>query len=225
MTDIEFRSDFDVEFVDHLGTDLRVVQAARVSTEGADSLDTTESQGLINFLMRNRHGSPFEHCAITWMISAPIFVWREFMRHRIASYNEESGRYKQLKPVFYIPDVTRPATQTGKIGEYKFQQNAELMETPRTAARYIARSAYEEYEQNLRIGVAKEVARQLLPLNIYSTAYVTMNLRGLMNFLSLRTHETAQWEIRRVATQMQGTFAAYFPQVYNAWQDNGKVAP
>jgi hypothetical protein len=101
--DVQFRSDFDVHLVDVMGSDHRIVQAAKVSTLGADSLTADDSAGLVRYLMSNRHGSPFEHCVMQWMISAPIFVWREFHRHRIASYNEESSRYRQLAPVFYVP--------------------------------------------------------------------------------------------------------------------------
>ena len=100
---IHVRNDFDVELVDSMGSDELICRAARVSTLGAASIDTSESAGLIGFLMGNRHGSPFEHNAMMLRVTAPIFVWREFMRHRIGfSYNEESGRYKVLDGVFYV---------------------------------------------------------------------------------------------------------------------------
>lgn len=225
MTDVQFSSTFSVTLIDKMGSDQRIVQAARVSTIGADSIDSGVSQGLINFLMKNRHGSPFEHAQMTWMISAPIFVWREFMRHRIASYNEESGRYKQLEPKFYLPPANRPAIQTGKPGHYIFETDRALIEMQNELVRSSCQGAYAYYEFMLEKGVAKEVARQHLPLCIFSTAYVTMNLRGLMNFLSLRTHSTAQWEIRQIAFQMEENFAHEFPQVAQAFFMNEKVAP
>jgi thymidylate synthase (FAD) len=120
VTDVRFRSDVSVTLIDSMGSDQRICQAARVSTQGAESYETGEAAGLINFLARERHGSPFEHVLFQWLIEAPIFVWREFMRHRIASYNEESGRYKQLEPVFYVPDAERPLVQIGKTGNYEF---------------------------------------------------------------------------------------------------------
>lgn len=226
MTEIRYRSDFDVALVDVMGDDHRIVQAAKVSTLGADSINATDSAGLIRFLMQNRHGSPFEHCVMQWMISAPIFVWREFMRHRIASYNEESSRYRQLQPVFYVPPDERPLTQVGKPGAYTLEpgtadQWAHLDERMRANQR----SAYEAYEAQLQNGVAREVARQVLPVSIYSTAYVTMNVRALMNFLSLRTASNALWEIRQVAIAMDDSFAARFPATRQAYAAAGFVAP
>jgi len=110
--EIIFRDDMSVELVKSSASDADVIWAARVSTAGDKSLedvgaDPAKSEGLINYLARERHGSPFEHTSMTFFISAPIFVFREFMRHRIASYNEESGRYRELKPVFYIPSKER----------------------------------------------------------------------------------------------------------------------
>jgi thymidylate synthase (FAD) len=231
--EITFRSDSDVVEVDHMGGDLRICQAARVSTQGADSYESGESEGLINFLVKNRHGSPFEHGVLTWLITAPIFVWREFMRHRIASYNEESGRYKQLDPVFYIPSRDRPLVQTGKPGAYEFvpgneNQYNQLVQTFKTGAL----RQYEDYEYLLSLDIAREVARMELPLNIYSSAYVTMNVRALMNFLSLRTKSTKshfpsfpQYEINRVADAMEANFTEHFPLVHAAFDNSGRIQP
>ena len=111
---IEFTSSMSVELVELAGSDQGICRAARVSTLGVDSYNTDESAGLIKFLLTNRHGSPFEHGMFTFRISAPIFVWREFMRHRIGfSYNEESGRYKKLEPKFYVPGISRPRKAYG----------------------------------------------------------------------------------------------------------------
>ncbi|HVQ19053.1 MAG TPA: FAD-dependent thymidylate synthase, partial [Actinomycetes bacterium] len=123
--EIEFRSDVTVELVRSAARDADVLFAARVSTQGEQTLDhindsAERSTGLINFLMRDRHGSPFEHNSMTFYVQAPIFVFREFMRHRIASYNEESGRYRELRPVFYVPGTERKLIQEGKPGAYKF---------------------------------------------------------------------------------------------------------
>ncbi|MDP2013819.1 MAG: FAD-dependent thymidylate synthase, partial [Actinomycetota bacterium] len=123
--ELTFRSDITVELVRDSANDADVVFAARVSTAGEQSLDDVDadagsSKGLINFLMRERHGSPFEHNSMTFFVQAPIFVWREHMRHRMASYNEESGRYRELKPVFYVPARDRQLVQIGKTGAYEF---------------------------------------------------------------------------------------------------------
>lgn len=232
-TELTFRSDFGVVLVDAYGSDLRVCQAARVSTLGADSFDSGESKGLINFLLKNRHGSPFEHIYLTWLITCPIFVWRELMRHRMANYNEESGRYKQLEPVFYLPPRHRPLQQFGKTGAYEFVPGtAEQYGAVLTEFKGGAYAQYHAYERLLDLGVAKEVARMELPLNIYSSAYVTMNARALMNFLSLRTKSASakfpsfpQWEIAQVARAMENGFFEKFPLVHEAFQANGRVAP
>src|SRR3954466_3602731 len=123
--EVTFRSDVAVELVRASAQDADVLFAARVSTQGEQSLDQldadpTRSKGLINYLMRDRHGSPFEHNSMTFYVQAPIFVFREFMRHRIASYNEESGRYRELRPVFYVPGPDRKLLQVGKPGAYEF---------------------------------------------------------------------------------------------------------
>jgi thymidylate synthase (FAD) len=126
--EISFRSDVTVELVRANASDADVLFAARVSTQGEqtleaaqdESLDTSRSKGLINYLMRDRHGSPFEHNSMTFYVQAPIFVFREFMRHRMASYNEESGRYRELNPVFYVPAPSRNLVQVGKAGAYDF---------------------------------------------------------------------------------------------------------
>ena len=122
---VTFRSDVTVELVRAGAQDADVLFAARVSTQGEQSLeqldaDPQRSKGLINYLMRARHGSPFEHNSMTFYVQAPIFVFREFMRHRIASYNEESGRYRELRPVFYVPGPQRRLRQQGKPGHYEF---------------------------------------------------------------------------------------------------------
>ncbi|MCX8526575.1 MAG: FAD-dependent thymidylate synthase, partial [Candidatus Nanopelagicales bacterium] len=125
MDEVSFRDDVTVELVRASASDADVIFAARVSTAGEQSLedvngDAERSTGLINYLMRERHGSPFEHNSLTFFVRAPIFVWREHMRHRIASYNEESGRYRQLEPVFYVPARERAIQQVGKTGAYEF---------------------------------------------------------------------------------------------------------
>src|SRR3954452_20538510 len=132
-TEIRFRSDVTVELVRASAADSDVLFAARVSTQGEQTLDaaasgaeaTERDRGLINYLMRDRHGSPFEHNSMTFYVQAPIFVFREFMRHRIASYNEESGRYRELRPVFYVPAPGRGLVQIGKPGAYEFLPGTE----------------------------------------------------------------------------------------------------
>lgn len=214
-----------VQLLDVMASDISVVQAARVSTQGTESLVTESSQGLINYLMRERHASPFEHNVFKFFVHAPIFVAREFMRHRIASYNEESGRYRQLSPDFYLPlDPARPLVQVGKTSEYKFEDETsqEFRDWTVQVMDESYNVAWNAYQAMLDSGVAKEVARMVLPVGIYSSWYVTLNARSLMNFLSLRTASNAQWEIQQVANEMEFHFKIYMPITYAAWVANGR---
>jgi len=233
QNEITFRTDVTVELINSMASDSAVAMAARVSTGGTASADADKDAGLINYLMRDRHGSPFEHNAFTFYIEAPIFVFREFMRHRIASYNEESGRYKQLEPVFYIPASDRNLVQIGKPGAYEFVPGDEKMTaTTQSALTKTSADAYEKYLVMIDNGVAREVARMVLPVNIYSSMYVTMNARSLMNFLSLRTIHTdskvpsfPQREIEMVAEKMEVFFQEKMPVTYDTFNKNGRVAP
>jgi thymidylate synthase (FAD) len=236
--EIIFRDDMSVELVKSSASDADVIWAARVSTAGDKSLedvgaDAAKSEGLINYLARERHGSPFEHTSMTFFISAPIFVFREFMRHRIASYNEESGRYRELKPVFYIPSKERKLVQVGKAGSYTFVDGTpEQFEITVAAIKETCNLAYANYQKMLEAGVAREVARAVLPVTLYSSMYVTMNARALMNFLSLRTAREGshfpsypQREIEMVAEKMEAHFAKLMPITYGAFQKSGRIAP
>jgi thymidylate synthase (FAD) len=238
MSEAIFRSDMTVELVKASASDADVIWAARVSTAGEQSLeevgeDPARSAGLINYLARERHGSPFEHTSMTFFVSAPIFVFREFMRHRIASYNEESGRYRELQPVFYVPNKERKLVQVGKTGAYTFEDGTqEQFEITVKAMKESYLFTYERYQKMLEAGVAREVARAVLPVALYSSMYVTMNARALMNFLSLRTsHEGShfpsypQREIEMVAEKMEEHFATLMPLTYGAFQKSGRIAP
>jgi thymidylate synthase (FAD) len=244
VSDIIFRSDVTVELVRSSASDSDVLFAARVSTQGEQTLeaaaahtdaseDEKRSKGLINYLMRDRHGSPFEHNSMTFYVQAPIFVFREFQRHRIASYNEESGRYKELSPVFYVPAPDRNLVQIDKTGAYEFLPgSAEQVALVEQESRSASQNAYESYKRMLEAGVAREVARIVLPLNIYSSMYVTMNSRALINFLSLRTQREGthfpsfpQREIEMCAEKMEDFWAPLMPYTYEAFNKNGRVAP
>lgn len=236
---IDLRGDVTVELVKHSAADSDVLFAARVSTVGEQSLDELNkdperSKGLINYLMRDRHGSPFEHNSMTFFISAPIFVFREFMRHRVGwSYNEESGRYRELQPVFYVPDASRKLVQEGRPGKYVFVEGTqEQHEFVQGAMEESYRQAYRAYQQMLAQGVAREVARAVLPVGLFSSMYATCNARSLMHFLGLRTqHELAkvpsfpQREIEMVGEKMEAEWAKLMPLTHAAFNANGRVAP
>ena len=159
--EVVFRDDVTVELVKSSASDADVIWAARVSTAGEQSLDEigedpARSAGLINYLARERHGSPFEHTSMTFFVSAPIFVFREFMRHRIASYNEESGRYRELNPVFYIPSKERKLVQVGKTGAYTFEDGTkEQFDISISAMKEAYLVAYDSYIKMLDAGVAR----------------------------------------------------------------------
>ena len=166
-------------------------------------------------------------------MQAPIFVFREFMRHRIASYNEESGRYRELRPVFYVPAPERNLVQQGKPGAYEFVPGTpEQHKIVDREVRAVCEEAFASYQRMLDAGVAREVARIVLPLTIYSSMYVTVNARSLMNFLSLRTkHEGStfpsfpQREIEMAAEQMEQHFERLMPITHAAFNTNGRVSP
>ena len=236
--EITFRSDVTVELVKRAASDADVIWAARVSTKGDQTVDEIDndpakSAGLINYLMRDRHGSPFEHSSMTFFVQAPIFMWREHFRHRIASYNEESGRYKVLEPSFYVPGPERKLIQVGKAGAYEFVDGTtEQYETVVTETKHACTVAYEAYQKMLDAGVAREVARIVLPVTIYSSAYVTMNARAMMNFLSLRRKAEGshfpsfpQREIEMVAEKYEEEFQKLMPLTHAAFVANGRVAP
>ena len=234
-----FTHDVTVELIKHSASDADVLFAARVSMAGEQSLDELKkdperSKGLINFLMRDRHGSPFEHNSMTFFISAPIFVFREFHRHRVGwSYNEESGRYRELRPVFYVPGEDRKLVQQGKPGAYTYvdgtpEQHKLVTETMEASYR----QAYAAYREMLEAGVAREVARSVLPVGLFSSMYATCNARSLMHFLSLRTRsENAkvpsfpQREIEMVAEKMEAAWAKLMPLTHAAFVAHGRVAP
>lgn len=236
--DVKYSSDVQVELVKHSASDQDVAFAARVSTQGERSLgypetDEKKLSGLISFLMRDRHGSPFEHSVFTFYVKAPIFVWREHMRHRIASYNEESGRYRVLNPEFYIPNNQRKLLQIGKPGAYVFEEGStEQMAITMVNYRHSCEEAYRRYDEMIRHGIAREVARGVLPLTIYSSAYVTINARSLMNFLSIRRNVEGQRfpsfpqrEIEMVAEKYEKVFEELMPLTHAAFVKNGRVAP
>ena len=220
-----------IELVDHStvrlvkanASDVDVAHAAWVSNFGAEAekRDTSNIGKLINFLYSNRHMSPFEHGQFTFFVDTPIFVAREFMRHRTFSYNETSGRYKELEPRFYIPPRVRPLVQQGRPGQYTF--------TPGTDEQYAItlatqtktfETAWQGYQQVLSYGVAREVARNVLPLATMTQFYATVNPRNLLHFLDLRDDNPALYEIREVAkNEMRRAMKEYMPLTYAAYEE------
>lgn len=235
MADITYRSTMSVELIQQVGSDPMVVAAARVSTADAISeLSPWFPVGdakLIEYLMRNRHASPFEHGSMTVLVEAPIFVAREWMRHRTMSYNETSGRYRELNPEFYIPGDDRPMRQEGKPGEYRFTADGMLTTVAQTGTMHLNELCWLEYQSQLKSGVAKEVARMVLPVNIFTQFYATANPRNWLNFLSLRTisseaaiPSTPMYEIENCAEQVENIFKLYWPITYSNWNHYGRTS-
>lgn len=235
---MEYTSKISVEPINVSAADLDVVHAARVCTgkQVSDQVPTKESEGLINYLVKHRHGTPFEHGMFKFYVHAPILVWREWHRHRIGfSYNEESGRYKKLEPVFYIPDLRRPMMKVDswKPGRPKFTQADVDTHSQLVANLKLSYAiAYKKYEENLALNIDPGLARDCLPVGIYSSCYVTCNPRSLMAFLSLRTHDLEArdvsyplWEIQLAALQVEKIFKASMPITYRAFIDNGRCGP
>jgi len=215
-----------VRLDDAMADDLSVVNGARVSfARHKDEMDASD-EGLIRFLMRDRHGSPFEHNAFRFHIRCPIFVAREWFRHRIGSFNEFSLRYAKATDDFYVPDADDVRTQVGKPGAYSFEPvSPELAEETREELKAVYDLAYATYTRLVEQGVARELARSVLPVGAYTQFYWTVNARALMNFVSLRNSEFAQLEIRRYAEAVERFFAQQMPVTHAAFVANNRTAP
>jgi thymidylate synthase (FAD) len=215
-----------VRLDDAMASDLSVVNAARVSFARRKEELEPEDEGLIGFLMRNRHGSPFEHNAFRFHVRCPIFVMREWIRHRWSSFNEFSMRYAQATDDFYLPAAGDVRRQVGKPGSYSFEPvEPETAESVRGEIEAANESAYATYRRLVEAGVARELARTVLPVSAYTEFYWTVNARSIMNFLSLRNSEAAQREIRRFAEVIEDIFAERMPLTHAAFVSGGRLAP
>lgn len=241
MTELIFSDKINVKLVRAMASDDMVVQAAQVSAKGENNPETVPER-LIQALLKGKHGSPFEHNAFTFFVEAPLFVFREWQRHRISSFNEMSGRYTELLPKFYIPGPDRRMYNTGTKMKPNFVSFAEYAEGTLLqddvsavfpeALRQESAVLWNRYQDALKRGIANEVARMVLPVNIYSQMYWTVNARSLMNFLSLRVESEEslvksypQLEIQMGALKIEQHFAEQMPKTYAAFVDNGRVAP
>lgn len=229
------RDDFGVILDDVMGTDATIVRAARTSTKGISLNNDDEplserDAGLINYLMRDRHSGPFEHVVLRFGLEIPLFVGRQLLRHRTNSFSEESGRYRELKPVFYVPALDRPLIQKGKVGDYTFEPGSkEQVSMVRAELVHSYSTAWSSYRVMLDDGIAREISRCCLPGAIYSNILVTTKLRNLLQFLALRTRDARalipshpQYEIEQVALAMEDVVAERFPVTYAAWVNNGR---
>lgn len=224
MTEFTFRSDIKVDLIQAMGNDEMVARSARVST-GNDLIEPKKIDGLINYLVRERHNSTLEHCIATFRVEAPFFVRDQWVRHRTQSYNIESARYKEFEPVFYVPSRERPLVNKGNGAHPNLvtgddDQYGIVLSSQKKAAE----TAYWLYQRQLAVGVAEEVARAVLPVSTYTSFYVTANLQNWFKFLYLRDGLTGhpQYEIVSGANQVKAYLRELFPVTVKAWETHRK---
>lgn len=203
-----------VRLVDFMGGDQSVVEAARVSYASGSKGEIADKK-LIHYLLKHDHMTPFEQSVFKFHVSCPIFVMRQWIRHRMASYNEISGRYTEVKDEFYIPGVWRAQDVKNRQGSVS-AENIDCAELTRVFEEQ-TRACYETYQRLLKMGAAREMARMILPLNGYTQFYWTINARSLMNFTALRADAHAQWEIQKYAEVVAAIFKDKMPWTFSAF--------
>lgn len=219
-----------VRYIDHMGSDARILEAARVSYRSQGKGEEQDKK-LLGYLFRNKHTSPFEMCKITFNIKMPIFVMRQFIRHRMQNVNEVSARYTELPNEFYIPKAWRPQDTKNKQGSVQTEDwnpmvTAHTIET--TATNHFkdcCESAYETYKAMLEAGIAREMARMVLPVNIYTEFYTTWDLNNLLKFFFLRDDPHAQWEHQQFALAMKQITAQLFPWTMEIYENTRNLQP
>jgi thymidylate synthase (FAD) len=234
-------SDIDCEYTTCLpvqvdvasGCDDDIVRAALVLPSGADH--GKDVGRFIRMLMRSRHGTPFEHTFFRFVVKAPIFVLREWQRHRIGwSYSEISARYRQLEPEFWMPSLGRPIHEPEEFNPMRpeLERDDALVEETIQVLSATYQAVWAAYQHLLSRGVAREVARAVLPVGIYSQMVCSCNVRSLLHFLSLRTHKLSarypsypQYEIEQCAKLIEAAFRERFPHTHAAFEECGRVAP
>lgn len=226
---VELRSDVTVTLIQAMATDEHFARAARRSSKQYDK--TGGAGGLINSLIAHRHGSPFEHSGMTIEVEAPIFVAREWMRHRVPwGYSELSGRYSELDPVFWIPEEDRGLINVGSSMRPQLAGGDHEAMIADLQVSY--GEAWRRYRSLLEQGYAREVARACLPVAIFTNFWATANARGIMHFLSLRVEDPEatftthpMYEIDAAARQLETLFAGQWPLTHKAFVKNGRVCP
>lgn len=210
-----------VRLVDYLGGDARIVQSARVSY-GAGTKTVREDKGLINYLMKNDHTSPFEQVVLTFHCKMPIFVARQWVRHRTARLNEISGRYSVMKDEFYLPEADQVRLQSKNNKQGRSEETIPLDEAMALISKLEKSNAdtYRDYEEMLEAGLARELARINLPLSLYTEWYWQIDLHNLFHFIQLRADSHAQYEIRVFALALAQCAQAVAPLAYDAFEEH-----
>lgn len=215
-----------IRLVDHMGSDLSVVRSARVSYDAdwRSGEDTGSDAKLIRYLMKHRHSTPFESVTMTFEVQAPIFVFRQWHRHRTASYNEVSARYAELPELFYVPRVedigvqSKSSKQARDLDAPMTEAQINLFELELHRVRHDCADMFSLYRQRIADGWPRELARVYLPFATYSRMFVTLNLWNAFHFLTLRTHEHSQHEIRVYADAMVPMIESIVPVSVGAWR-------
>lgn len=220
MTELTFRSDVKIDYIQHMGSDEFIGRAARASLN-RDMIDQGDVTGLLNYLTKAVHSSPFEHQVMTVRVEAPIFVTREWERHRTQSYSEMSMRFAEASPEFYVPPVDRPLINSGSGAHPKLvagsPEHYDLAEFDHTEA---YKSSWKSYESMIKGGIASEVARNVLPVGVYTNFWATANLNNWYKFLFLRNGDfgAPQEEIVWGAKQVELLVEEHYPIAYKAWK-------
>lgn len=212
-----------IRLVDHMGSDLSIVRAARVSyaAEWRAGEDEGKDAKLINYLVKNRHTSPFESVTFTFEVKAPIFVLRQWMRHRVWSFNEISARYSVLPEEFYTPELDQITTQSTSNKQMRTDEVSANAGFIRDHIQMHSGSAFHTYRLLIEKGCPRELARTVLPVGTYSHMFANVNLLNLMKFLQLRLHEHAQYEIRVYAEAMLELITPIVPVAVAAFKEHG----
>lgn len=215
-----------VRLVDYMGSDLSVVRAARVSydAEWRAGQDSGSDARLIKYLINHQHTSPFEHVAFTWEVKAPLFVIRQWQRHRTWSYSEVSARYTELPNEFYVPEENKITTQSSDNKQARTSEKHPEAWIFREHINHISKRNFLYYQEMLKNGCPRELARAILPLNTYSHMFATVNLHNLLKFITLRNHEHAQYEIRVYAEAMLDLIKPIVPVCVEAYMEQQNVA-
>lgn len=208
-----------VRYIDHMGDDKRIVEAARISYQSPSKGDESDKK-LLGYLYKNRHTSPFEMCKITLNIKMPIFIMRQYVRHRMQNLNEVSARYTELPNEFYIPEKWRKQDTKNKQGSInsvdwdKCDYHANL----NSLLKLNNDSCYKNYEDLLSRGVAREMARMVLPVNIYTEIYACWDLKNLLHFITLREDSHAQAEIQEYGKAVKSILQELYPWTMEAYE-------
>jgi len=221
-----------VRYVDNFGTDLRIVESARISYKSPSKGEEADKK-LLHYLYKNLHTSPLEQCNITYNIKMPIFVMRQFVRHRMFRLNEQSGRYTEFSDDFYFPKGWRPQDTKNKQGSIETDNWNPIVGSADkhsygdclidiTASQMFedeCHKCYTVYNKLIDSGIAKEMARMILPVNIYTEIYVNCDLNNLLKFFRLRLDAHAQWEMREYAKAMYDIFKELYPWTAEAYEE------